>query len=236
MAVKIPDKMKNEHINKLPPKVILWGGTGQAKVVRPIIEYYGSRVVAVFDDTEGLVSPFPDVPIYKGLAAFKDWITTQERSEIGFSITIGNPHGRVRLKLHDILKTYSLLPITIAHPSAWVANNAQIGEGSQILAGAIIAPEAKIGRQCIINTKASVDHEDILEDGVEIAPGATLCGLVHAGINAWICAGATVLPRIRIGNDAIVGAGAVVTQDVPDSITVVGIPAKKLIHNRGGLE
>lgn len=236
MAVKIPDKMKNDHINKLPLKVILWGGTGQAKVVRPIIEYYGSKVVAVFDDTEGLASPFPDVPIYKGLEAFKDWIAIQERSMIGFSIAIGNPHGRVRIKLHNFLVQEGLQPVTLVHPTAWIAENTEIGEGSQILAGAVVAPEAKIGRQCIINTKASVDHEDILEDGVEVGPGATLCGLVHAGINAWICAGATVLPRIRIGNDAIVGAGAVVTQDVPDSITVVGIPAKKLIHNRGGLE
>jgi serine acetyltransferase len=107
-----------------------------------------------------------------------------------------------------------------------VAKNAQVGEGSQILAGAIVGDEAVLGKACIVNTRASVDHEDILDDGVEIGPGATLCGLVRMGTASWVCAGATVLPRITIGADAIVGAGAVVIKDVPEGITVVGVPAR----------
>jgi hypothetical protein len=88
-----------DHINKLPPKIILWGGTGQAKVVRPIIESYGSKVVAVFDDTPNLPPTFPDVPLYYGLDGFKEWLQSQSRhNEIGFCVAIGNPHGRVRIK------------------------------------------------------------------------------------------------------------------------------------------
>ena len=96
------------------------------------------------------------------------------------------------------------------------------------MAGAIIAPEAKLGRECIINTNASVDHECILGDGVEVGPGATLCGLVTVDVNGWICAGATILPRIKIGADAIVGGGAVVTKDVSAGQTVVGVPARPI--------
>jgi len=96
------------------------------------------------------------------------------------------------------------------------------------MAGAIIQPEAIIGKSCIINTKASVDHECVLEDGVEIAPGATLCGSIHVGKCAWVASGATVLPFLKIGENSIVGAGAVVTKNVPANQIVVGIPAKKL--------
>ena len=88
--------------------------------------------------------------------------------------------------------------------------------------------EARLGRCCIINTRASVDHEDVLEDGSELAPGATLCGLVHLKEAAWVCAGATVLPRVTIGADAIVGAGAVATRDIPDGATAVGVPARPI--------
>jgi len=218
--------------SKLPPQVILWGGTGQAKVVRPIIEDCGSKVVAVFDDTPELPSPFLDVPIYCGQDAFERWLAGQRPEETGFCVSIGNPHGRVRLRLHDFLVTHGLSPVGVVHPTAWIAENAVVGPGAQILAGAIVGPEARIGRQCIVNTNASVDHEDILEDGVEVAPGATLCGLVHARVNAWICAGATVLPRITIGADARVGAGAVVTKDVPDGAVVVGVPARQLERER----
>lgn len=218
--------MMNDHVNDLPPRVVLWGGTGQAQVTRPIIEYYGSKVVAVFDDTPNMRPPFPDVPLHVGWSGFLNWIQKQpDRENIGFCIAIGNPHGRVRVSYHERLAAQGLRPVTIAHPSAEIAANASIGEGCQLMAGAIVNPGATLGRQCIINTKASVDHECILEDGVELAPGATVCGLVHLGINAWVCAGATVLPRINIGADAIVGAGAVVIRDVPGAATVVGVPA-----------
>jgi sugar O-acyltransferase (sialic acid O-acetyltransferase NeuD family) len=217
----------NDHINRLPPQVILWGGTGQARVIRPIIEGHGSKVAAVFDDTINLTSPFPDIKLYCGISGFREWIEAQSSLQgIGFCIAIGNPHGRVRLKYHERMITAGLLPITIAHHSAQIAANSAVGEGCQFMAGSIVNPEVRIGDQCIINTKASIDHECVLSDGVEIAPGATLCGLVFLGINVWIGAGATILPRIHIGDDSIVGAGSVVTEDVPAGVTVVGVPAK----------
>ena len=216
------------HINKLPPKVLIYGGTGQAKILRVIVEYYGSNVSVVIDDTPGLPSPFPDVPIFEGWDGFKHWIKGQNREKIGFLVAIGNPHGRARLRLHEALVAEGLQAVTIAHPTAWIDKNVKIGEGSQILAGAQVLAETVIGKQCIINTKASIDHENILEAGAEAAPGTTLCGLVKVGINGWICAGATVLPRISIGADSIVGAGALVTEDVPDGVTVVGVPARPI--------
>lgn len=44
--------------------------------------------------------------------------------------------------------------------------------------------------------------------------------------NVWIGAGALVLPGVTIGDDAIIGAGSVVTRDVPEGATVVGNPAR----------
>lgn len=211
--------------------VILWGGTGQAKVVRPIVEHFGAKVVAVFDDTPHLPPPFPDVPLLLGERSFKRWLKDQRPTEIGFCVTIGNPNGRERLRLHDYLIEAGLQPITAVHPYAFVAENAVLGPGCQVLAGAIVAAEARLGRQCIVNTRASVDHECTLADGVEIAPGATLCGLVRVETAGWVCAGAVVLPRLTVGADAIVGAGAVAIRDVSARTTVVGVPAKPLVKS-----
>ena len=214
-------------INQFPSEIIFYGGTGQAKVVRPIVEYYGSKLVAVFDDTPNLEKPFQDVPLYLG-SELKEWVKNRKELELGFCVTIGNPHGRTRIKLHRELEGEGLSPITLAHPTAFISKNAKIGVGSQIMAGSIIGPEVELSQDCIVNTNANVDHESFLESGVEISPGATLCGLVNVGVNGWVGAGATVLPKIQIGSDAIVGAGAVVTKNVESGQTVVGIPAKPL--------
>ena len=207
--------------------VIFWGGTGQAKVMRPVIEAQGHRLLGVFDDTTGLAAPFDDVPLIHG-SDFDRWLAEYRGEGLGFCVTIGNPHGRVRLRIAERLESVGLSAVTAVHPTAIIAKSAVIGPGAQIHAGAIIEVHTVLGRQCIVNTRASVDHECVLEDGVEIGPGVTLAGLVHVETAAWVAAGATVLPRMRIGADAIVGAGAVVTHDVPPATVVAGVPARHL--------
>jgi len=217
---------------EIPPKIILWGGTGQAKVIRPIVEYYGSKVDAVIDDTPDLTSPFSDVPLYKGYEGFLEYIADKNIDEVGFVVTIGNnktcKNAEARIKISKLLEEEGLTPVTLIHPTAYVEQDVEIGKGVQICAGAIIITGSKIGDYCIINTGANIDHECILDEGSEIAPNATLCGCIHVGKYSWVGANATILPRINIGANSVVGAGSVVTKDVPENVVVVGNPAKEL--------
>jgi len=225
-------KIEDRFMKEIPSKILLWGGTGQAKVMRPIIEYYGSKVDAVIDDTPGLKSPFSDIKIYEGKNGFLEYIKNKDPKDIGFLVTIGNDktgeHVEARIRISKMLKEGGLIPITAIHPTAIIEKNVKIGEGAQISAGAIIITETKIGNYCIINTGASIDHECILEDGSEVDPNATLCGCIYLGRNSWVGANATILPRLKIGNYSVVGAGAVVTKNVPSGIIVVGNPAREL--------
>ena len=75
-------------------------------MTRPINEYYGSKLVAMFNDTPNLKKPFQNVPLYLE-SKLNEWIQTRKGLELGFCVTIGNPHGRVRIKLHHELETKS---------------------------------------------------------------------------------------------------------------------------------
>jgi sugar O-acyltransferase (sialic acid O-acetyltransferase NeuD family) len=101
-----------------------------------------------------------------------------------------------------------------------------------ILHGVIIQAQSVIGDHVIINTGARVDHDCLVSSYVHLAPGVILCGNVTVGEGAFIGAGATVIPGKKIGAWSTVGAGAVVTKDVPDYAVVVGTPGRIIKTNK----
>jgi sugar O-acyltransferase (sialic acid O-acetyltransferase NeuD family) len=210
-------------------EMIFWGATGQAKVLRECMKDSELQLTALFDKNSNLESPFKDVPLYFGNKGFENWIQKRNSSsQVFFLVAIGGDKGKDRVEIQEYLESSGLSPLIAKHPTAFVANNAQIGFGSQILAHSSVCVEAVIGRGCIINTGATVDHECHLDDGVHICPGVHLAGCVDVGRYSMIGTGAVVLPRIKIGHGAIVGAGAVVVEDVLPYTVVVGNPARVL--------
>jgi sugar O-acyltransferase (sialic acid O-acetyltransferase NeuD family) len=207
-------------------KVIVWGGTGNYKVIKEIIESNNQKIIAIFDNSTTLINPYPEIPLIGGKDSFPEWIRHQNAAEINCVVTIGGNYGRERLEMQNFLGQYGVKPLTIQHKTSYVSPTAVLGEGTYICAMASVCVEVVTGKSCIINTSASVDHECILGDGVFIAPGAKLAGAVNVGKFADIYTGAIILPRITIGEAAIIGAGSVVIDDVPPYTVVAGNPAK----------
>lgn len=204
---------------------ILWGGTGHARVLREALRGK-AEVIAVFDNRD-IPSPFDDIVLRVGEAGFLDWERSRGDVEPPFAcVAIGGGKGDERLQRMDWLLARGYSPLTVIHPRAFVALDATLGAGCQVLAQGAVCSSARLGRGVIVNTGASVDHDCVVGDGVHLAPGARAAGEVRIGDHAFIGCGAIILPRIKIGTGATVGAGAVVTRDVADGDTVVGNPAR----------
>jgi sugar O-acyltransferase (sialic acid O-acetyltransferase NeuD family) len=204
----------------------IWGCSGHAKVLMGLIKSQGDQIVAFFDNKE--VTPLvPDVPFYLGENGFREWLNVQkETSKIIGLVAIGGHQGGDRLMILNIFRSAELSLSPLIHPNASVCETANIGEGSQVLAHAVVAADCKIGQGCIINHNVTLDHECVLGDGVHLAPGATICGLVTIGNNVMIGAGAVVLPRLTIASNSIIGAGAIITKNIIEQSIVVGNPGR----------
>ena len=214
--------------------IVIWGATGQARVLNEFLLAVGYRLVALFDNNPQIATPFADVPLFYGEHGFSQWAEQRDPHRFcGFVVAIGGDRGHDRLVLFERLESAGLQPVTALHPTAFVATNATIGPGSQLLAQSAVCAEATLGRCCIINTGASIDHECRLGDGVHIGPGARLAGCVEVGALSMIGTGAVVAPNIAIGEGAVVGAGAVVIKDVDANAIVVGNPARPMLRKAG---
>ena len=99
-------------------------------------------------------------------------------------------------------------------------------------ARAFIGYRAEIGAGVIINTGAQIDHHCSVRECATIDPAAILAGNVTIGRFTRVHTAAVVKNKIRIGENSVIGAGAVIIEDVPDDVTVVGVPGK-IIKRKG---
>lgn len=208
-------------------KFIVFGGTGQCKVIRPILERHGKIIAVVGPYLKFEQRPFSDIPLFVQPVSASYFSSDL----IHFVVAIGNPAGKIRVDMsEDISLWYGFIPFSPIHPSALLEE--PVGVGCQVHAGAIVNPYAKIGDYVILNTKSLVEHDCIIGDGAEIGPGAVVCGQVKIGKYTWVGAGAVVKDHLTIGENVIIGCGSVVVKDVPDNVVVVGNPAKILRENK----
>lgn len=126
----------------------------------------------------------------------------------------------------ELERRFGLRYHTLVHPTAWVSPLARLGQGVFVGANSVIGPGAQLGDHVFVNRGVTIGHDTHIGSFSRIQPGANLGGLSRIGSGVTIAIGATLLERLVIGNGAFVGAGAVATEDVPDDVLVLGIPAK----------
>jgi sugar O-acyltransferase (sialic acid O-acetyltransferase NeuD family) len=113
-------------------------------------------------------------------------------------------------------------------PPSFYKAHFSIGEGSVICSGVSGTVNVTIGKYVNVNLNCTLGHDCVIEDYVNLTPDVNVSGYVRIKEGANIGCGAVLLPDVIIGKRAIVGAGAVVTKDIPDNQVWIGTPAKFL--------
>jgi sugar O-acyltransferase (sialic acid O-acetyltransferase NeuD family) len=197
-------------------KIVLIGAGGHGAVIKEILEENSSKIVCFVDANYAINECL-------GVNVIHEEAELVGSDELAFVISVGSNQSR-----KNIANQHSRQYINAIHPSSVISKSLTIGVGNAVMAGVCINARTKIGNHCIVNTNATVDHDCVLEDFVHISPGAQLGGNVYVGEGAHIGIGASIKPGVKIGKWSVVGAGAVVVNDVAEGITVVGVPAKPI--------
>ncbi|MBN9655057.1 acetyltransferase [Halobacillus sp. GSS1] len=202
-------------------KLIIIGASGHGKVVADIALKMDNWNEIVFLDDKSINQSPLELDVMGKVDDSLHYIDEYE-----FIVGIGD--NKLRESIQSDLESKGARLATLVHPNAIIGFDVYIGNGSVIMAGAIINPSSNIGKGCIVNTSASIDHDNTLSNYVHISPGVHLAGNVKVGKSTWIGIGSVVSNNLYITTDCKIGAGAAVIKEINTPGTYVGVPARKV--------
>ena len=192
-------------------------GLVPAKVILHLPESDGPRDIALTTRVAAL-APLCDPPRIETLDEFRP---------VEGELYLLGPTTPTRANLAaEIQRRFALRYHTLVHPTAYVSPLASLGQGVFIGANSVVGPGARLEDHVFVNRGVTIGHDTRIGSFSRLQPGANLGGLSRIGGGVTVAIGATLLERLVVGDRAFIGAGAVVTKDVPDDALVLGIPTK----------
>lgn len=205
-------------ITELRPLVI-FGAGGHGASVANVALSAGYAIASFIDESKHGQDYFG-----YGVLGSIDEIPAPE--EFSFAIALGD--NAVREKVYESL--VAIVPNLhfppLIHETAVVSFAAEIGEGSLLMPKAVAGPNSTVGRFCILNTGASIDHDSTMHDFSSLAPNAVTGGIVTIGFRTAVSIGSSIKHNVSIGDDSVIGANSYLNEDLPRNTVAFGSPAK----------
>lgn len=177
------------------------------------------EVGGFIDDNLNALDGFDiDVPLISSIAEY-----VPEPDDV-LSNAIADP--KIKLKVCRELERRGAVFTNVIHPTCVLGSHNRIGKGLVMCPYSSISTHATIGDFVTINIHSIVAHDAILQDGVTLSGQCDVMGFVRLETGVFLGSGARLLPKARVGEFAVVGAGSVVLDEVEANRTVVGVPAR----------
>lgn len=209
-------------------QLILVGGAGTSSDVLSLIASINRcapryQVLGLIDDALPVGSQRFGVPVLGGLT---NWAACEN---VWFVDCLGSPRSYLKREaLVNRLGVPQARFETIIHPSAFVADNAQIGAGCIVFPNVVVLSNVCIGHHVTILSGAVLNHDVSVGDWSILGSGVMLSGAVKIGRVCYLGAASAIREGITVGDGSLVGMGAAVTGDVAENTAQVGVPARPL--------
>lgn len=208
-------------------KIAIIGAGGFGREVKSIIDEINKEkkkynFVGFFDDGFQKGEIINGFPILGGVADIN-----KIEEEFSIVIAIGDP--RIKSKIHQMITNNFIEYPNLIHPKSLISEDfVELGIGNIITAGCILTCNIKIENFVILNLMCTVGHDTLIKSYSSFMPSVNISGEVNIGTAVYVGTGAKIINLLEIGENTIVGAGAVVSKSLPANCTAVGIPAKPI--------
>lgn len=206
-------------------KLVLIGGGNQAHYTIDIIQKENKyNIIGIIDSVHEIGSERFG---YKILGRQENLVELIEsyNIEVGI-ISIGDNWSRYHVYNKIIEQVPKFEFVNAIHPSVVIGNNVTLGKGIVAMAGCIFNPKSVIEDFTFFATGAQVEHDCFVDKFASISAGSITGGFVKIGKYSAITLGVTILDRIEIGENTVVGSGSLVVSSLPNDVLAYGNPAK----------
>lgn len=206
-------------------RVLVIGGSDQGRQAIDVLEAAGSyEVVGICDRA---IPRGTDVVGYPVVARDDEVAQAAAATDAeGFLVAIGDNAARGHVVEATRAACPGLVLVSAIHPTATISPRAQLGPGTIVMAHAVVSNGCRLGTGVLVGTKASLDHDCVVGDYASLAPNVTTGGRVQVGEYSALLLSASVINGVTIGAHTVVGAAALVRQDLPDRVVAYGVPAR----------
>lgn len=194
--------------------VIILGAGGHAKVIAEAIVQSGRKIIGfVTSDKKPGTSFFGF-----GVLGDDNIIASYPPDKVLLANGVGALPGQDQRWLLAVkMRKQGYYFTTIIHPSAVVTSDVKLAEGVQVMAGSVIQPGTKIGRDSIINTGVIIDHDCNIAPNCHLSPGVACSGGVNIGQGTHLGTGVLIIQNISVGRNSVVAAGSVIYKDISNN-------------------
>lgn len=211
-------------------KIAIIGAGGFGREVKMLIDQINDadkqyEFIGFFDDAfekNLIINGFP-------VLGSIDDINSLEH-ELALVVAVGDPKTK-RILLNKITNKKVIFP-TLIHPNVFIGkDDVSIGKGCIICCSNVITVNITIGDFVILNLMCTVGHDTVIANFSSFMPSVNISGEVNIREGVYVGTGAKIINQLEIGENTIIGAGAVVYKSLPANCTAVGIPAKPIKYH-----
>lgn len=213
-------------------KIAILGTGGFAREVLCLIQDI-NRYKEEFEILGFIDNSLPKGTIINGYSVIgSDNDILKSEYDLSLALAFGEPH--LKKKVADKYSAANFDFPNLIHPSVMIGSSeyVKMGKGCIICAGNILTTNIEIGNFITLNLSCTVGHDTIIGNYSSFMPSCNISGEVIIKECVYGGTGVKIINQTEIGENAIIGAGAVVSKSIPADCTAVGVPAKPIKYHK----